>query len=293
MKPAPFEYFSPLKLEEAIALLEEHGEDSKVLAGGQSLIPLMNMRLAMPKYLIDINKLDGLDQIMEVNGHLEIGALTRHHRIASSELIREKCPLLAEAAKHIGHRQVRYRGTMGGSVAHADPAGEFPTVVTALDGEIKLVGPKGERWVKPEAFFLGYLMTTMEPTEILTEIRLPVSPVGSGWSVQELARKENYFAIAGAICLLAVEGDKVTQADLGLMGVSPAPLKPRGAEDELRGNAFSDVIIEKVAKSVMETVEPDSDLHGSEAYRREMAGVVTRRALKEAFSLAVKGGEGL
>jgi CO/xanthine dehydrogenase FAD-binding subunit len=291
MKPAPFEYFSPSTLEEAIALLEEHGEDAKVLAGGQSLIPLMNMRLALPKYIIDINKVQGLDQITEVNGHLEIGALARHYMVASSELIQGKCPLLAEAAKHIAHRQVRYRGSIGGSVAHADPAAEFPTVVTALEGEIKLVGPKGERWIKPEEFFLGYLMTTIAPTEILTEIRLPVSPAGSGWSVQELARKENYFAIAGTVCLLAVDGDSVTQLDLGLMGVSPAPLKPREAEDVMRGNVFSDVLVEEAARSVMASVEPDSDLHGSEAYRREMSGVVTKRALKEAFSLAVKGGK--
>jgi CO/xanthine dehydrogenase FAD-binding subunit len=290
MKPAPFEYFAPASLDEAVTLLEAHGEDAKVIAGGQSLIPLMNMRLATPKYLIDINKIEGLDQIREVDGHLEIGALNRHYMIASSPLIQEKCPLLAEAVNHVAHRQVRYRGTFGGSVAHADPAGEFPTVVTALDGEIKLVGPDGERWIRPEEFFMGYLMTTIEPDEILTEIRVPVTPTGSGFSVYEFARKANYFAIAGAVCVLSAEGDRVEQVALGLLGVSPAPVKPREAEDLLRGHVFSDKRVEEVAKSVMESVEPDSDLHGSEAYRREMAGVVTRRALQDAFSMANKGG---
>jgi len=292
MKPAPFEYFAPTSLDEAVTLLEAHGEDAKVIAGGQSLIPLMNMRLATPKYLIDINKIEGLDQIREVDGHLEIGALNRHYMIASSPLIQKKCPLLAEAVNHVAHRQVRYRGTFGGSVAHADPAAEFPTVVTALDGEIKLVGPDGERWTKPEEFFMGYLMTTIEPNEILTEIRVPVTPAGSGFSVYEFARKENYFAIAGAVCVLSAEGDRVEQLALGLLGVSPAPVKPCEAEELLRGHVFSDKRVEEVAKSVMESVEPDSDLHASEAYRREMAGVVTKRALQAAFSMAIKGGQG-
>ena len=290
MKPAPFEYFAPTSLDEAVTLLGAYGEDAKVIAGGQSLIPLMNMRLATPKYLIDINRIQGLDQVREVDGHLEIGALNRHSMIASSQLIQETCPLLAEVVNHVAHRQVRYRGTFGGSVAHADPAAEFPTVVTALDGEIKLVGPDGARWIKPEEFFMGYLMTTIEPDEILTEIRVPVTPVGSGFSVYEFARKQNYFAIAGAVCLLSAEGDRVKQVALGLLGVSPAPVKPREAEDLLRGNVLSDKRVEEVAKSVMESVEPDSDLHASEDYRREMAGVVTKRALRDAFSMAIKGG---
>ncbi|MDY6974553.1 MAG: xanthine dehydrogenase family protein subunit M [Thermodesulfobacteriota bacterium] len=290
MKPAPFEYFSPVTLEKAIALLEEYGVEAKLLAGGQSLIPLMNMRLAAPEYIIDINKISELDYIREGENHLEIGALTRHQTICSSDLVRKRCALLSEAAKHIAHRQVRHRGTIGGSVAHADPASEFPTVVTALDGEIKLVSPEGERWVKAEEFFFGYLMTTIEPVEMLTSIRLPIPPVDSGFSVQEIARKENYFAIAGAVCSLVVDGDKIIKVDLGLMGVGPIPLKPRQAEELLAGKVFSDTVAEEAATLASEATEPESDLHGSEVYRREMTKVLTKRALREAFRKATGGG---
>jgi 2-furoyl-CoA dehydrogenase FAD binding subunit len=289
MKPAPFNYFAPESLKEAITLLERNHGTSKIIAGGQSLLPLMNMRLATPETLIDLRNIDGMKQIREVNGFLEIGALVTHQRILTSTLVQEKCPLLAEAAGHIAHRQVRNRGTIGGSVAHADPAAEFPTVVTALDADIKIEGPGGEQWLKPAEFFLGFMMTTLQPTDILTALRVPVSPPRCGWSVQELARKENFFAIAGAVCLLQLSQNRVVDVHLGIMGCSPAPLKPLQAEETIRGQELTDDLLAKVADLISEQVEPESDLHGTKAYRRAMAGVVTKRALKEAHHRASEG----
>jgi CO/xanthine dehydrogenase FAD-binding subunit len=289
MKPAPFKYLAPESLAEAITLLERHGETGKVIAGGQSLLPLMNMRLATPEILIDLRNLTEMKEIRQINGFLEIGAMVTHQRILTSTLIQEKCPLLAEAAGHIAHRQVRNRGTIGGSVAHADPAAEFPTVVTALEAEIKIAGPEGEKWLKPAEFFFGFMMTALQPTDILTAIKVPVSPEGCGWSVQELARKENYFAIAGAVCLLELSHKRVAEVHLGIMGCSPAPLKPLGAEEVIRGQELTDDLLEKVADSISKLVEPETDLHGTEAYRREMAGVVAKRALREAHRRIIEG----
>ncbi len=289
MKPAPFKYFAPESLKEAITLLERNSGTSKIIAGGQSLLPLMNMRLATPETLIDLRNLNGMKQIREINGFLEIGAMVTHQRILTSTLVQEKCPLLAEAAGHIAHRQVRNRGTIGGSVAHADPAAEFPTVVTALDADIKIEGPGGEKWVKPAKFFFGFMMTALQPTEILTAIKVPVSQPRCGWSVQELARKENFFAIAGAVCLLHLSHNRVVDVHLGIMGCSPAPLKPLKAEEAIRGQELTDDLLEKVADLISEQVEPESDLHGTEAYRREMAGVVTKRALRQAHHIVIEG----
>ncbi len=289
MKPAPFKYFAPASLAEAITLLERSGETGKIIAGGQSLIPLMNMRLATPETLVDLRNIDEMKQIREVDGFLEIGAMVTHQKVLTSTLVQEKCPLLAGAGGHIAHRQVRNRGTIGGSVAHADPAAEFPTVVTALDAELKIEGPGGVNWLKPAEFFFGFMMTALKSADILTAIKVPVSPPGCGWSVEELARKENFFAIAGTVCLLQLSRNRVADVHLGIMGCSPAPLKPLEVEETIRGQELTDDLLARVADLVSEQVEPESDLHGTAAYRREMAGVVTKRALREAHRSVTEG----
>ncbi|MBI3964102.1 MAG: FAD binding domain-containing protein, partial [Chloroflexi bacterium] len=197
MKPASFEYFAPTSLDEAIALLSQHGEDAKVLAGGQSLVPLMNMRLARPGVIVDLNRVSGLDYVREHDGGLAFGAITRQRVAERSDLVRARNPLLAEAIPFIGHTAIRNRGTVGGSIAHADPASELPAVAAALDAEMVIRGPEGERVATPDEFFLGYLTTAIEPTEILTEVRFPAWPAGAGWCFLELSRRHGDFAIVG------------------------------------------------------------------------------------------------
>ena len=290
MKPAPFLYAAPSTLEDALAVLSEHEGDSKIIAGGQSLIPLMNMRLSEPEVVVDISRIPGLNQITDDGTHIEIGAMTTHQEVIDSALVRAKCPLLAEAGKRIAHRQVRHRGTIGGSVSHADPAGEFPTAAVTLDAEICITGPEGERRIGTEELFLGYLMTTLKPNEIVTSLRFPVAPPNTGVGVEELARKENYFAIAGSLCQLSVSSGVISDAKVGVMGCSPAPLKAREVEDLLVGEKLTRELLYEVAQVTRDLVSPDEDLHGTEEYRREMAGVMVRRALQRAWDQAqVKG----
>jgi CO/xanthine dehydrogenase FAD-binding subunit len=289
MKPAPLKYHRAKTISEALSLLSDNAESAKLIAGGQSLIPMMNMRLATPEVLIDLGGIEGLNYIEERGAYLEIGALATHETVRSSPLVQRCCPLLSEAAGHIAHRQVRNRGTIGGSVAHADPAGEFPTVVTTLEAEIKIQSAEDERWARPEEFFLGYMMTTLDPAEIVTAIRFPILPAGSGVSVKEVARKENYFAIAGAVCSIQHSKGSVADLQLGIMGCTPAPLKVVAVEEMIRGRELTEALLEEASSLVSGLVEPEPDLHGSEEYRRELAGVVTKRALKEAFENSSQG----
>lgn len=286
MKPAKFEYFAPTSLAEALGLLEEHGDDAKVLAGGQSLMPMLNMRLARPKVVADINRIPGLDYISPTpDGGLAIGALTRQRSVEKSTVVKERIPVLAAAMPSIGHFQIRNRGTVGGSISHADPAAELPAVCLALDGEFVLSSASNQRVLKAENFFISPLTTAIEPGELLTEIRLPARSEEWRWGFQEVCRRQGDFAMVGAVSLLQLDGDGVCQsACITMFGVGGTPLRIRRAEEALLGNRIDGRVLEDVSKIVSEELDPDSDIHASATYRKEVGGVIARRTLEAAIS---------
>jgi CO/xanthine dehydrogenase FAD-binding subunit len=284
VKPPKFEYTAPNTVEEVLAVLSQYGDDAKILAGGQSLVPLMNMRLARPKYIVDINRLGGLAYLKEEDGVLAVGALTRHKQVEKSDLVRRKNPLLSEAATFIGHPQVRNRGTAGGTLAHADPAAELPAVITALGGELVVQGPAGIRKATPHEFFLTFLTVQMEPTEMLVEARFPNIIGKTGTAFLEFSRRHGDFAIVAVAAAVTLDSNGACQkVGIGLAGVGPTPIKPVGAEKILTGQVLKDEVIEEAAIKASEESDPGSDVHGSSEYRREMVRVFTRRALKKAL----------
>ena len=290
MKPAPFEYVRPRSLDEALAALAEHADTAKVLAGGQSLVPLMNLRLSRPGVIVDLNPLADLAYIRAENGRLAIGALTRQRAIEKSALVRERAPLLAEATPLIGHMPIRTRGTIGGSLAHADPAAEYPAVAVALDATFTVARAGGERKISASDFFRTYLTTALEPNEILTRIELPASPPRSGVAFLELTRRHGDFAIAGAAVMVTLDpAGVISGARIALCGVGPTPLRARRAEGVLAGQRPSRAVLEETARVAATESDPPDDLHGSAEYRREMSGVFTRRALVRALeTLGIK-----
>ena len=293
MKPAPFEYFAPTDLAEALDLLDRFGDEAKVLAGGQSLMPLMNLRLARPRLLIDINRLPSLASLSPAgDGRLAIGALTRQRAIERSAMLRERHPLLAAAMLLIGHFQIRNRGTVGGSLVHADPAAELPALAIALGAELVLRGADRERVVPADAFFVSYLTTVIQPSELLTEVRLPAWTPGTGWAIEEMCRRQGDFALVGAIALVWLDAaERCRDARITLFGVGGAPVRMRQAEERLRGCPLAARDQAEAARLVVEALEPDADLHASAEYRKEVGGVLTRRALQAAL-LRAKGGSG-
>jgi carbon-monoxide dehydrogenase medium subunit len=288
MKPAPFEYFAAADIAEALDLLARYGDEAKVLAGGQSLMPLMNMRLARPRVVIDINRLSELTYMsLGANGGVVIGALTRQRALERSNLIQQHNPLLAAAMPYIGHFQVRNRGTVGGSIVHADPAAELPALSRALDAEFVLRSAGHQRVMNAADFFLTYLTTAIEPVEMLTEIRLPSWKPQWRWGFQEVCRREGDFALVGAVALLQLEDDAICQAArLIMFGVGGTPLRLQGAEEMLSGRQVDARLLDEVAKVVAYALEPDSDIHASAEYRKEVGGVVARRALEAALGKA-------
>jgi carbon-monoxide dehydrogenase medium subunit len=289
MKPPAFTYHAAQSVDEAIALLAQHGDSARVLAGGQSLVPLMNMRLARPSVLVDINGLADLAFVRQHNGGLAIGALTRDAALERDTLVRQVLPLLIEAAAHVGHPAIRNRSTVGGSIAHADPAAELPAVMLALDANFVALGPKGSRSISAADFFQGYLQTSLAEGELLTELHVPSLPPRSGSAFVEFARREGDYALAGvaAVVTLAEDG-RISQARLGLCSVGPAPVRPSAAEQVLVGQKPGPDAFAAAAQAVKEAlVEPPSDVHGSAQYRRHLAGVLSERALALAASRAV------
>jgi carbon-monoxide dehydrogenase medium subunit len=287
MKPPPFAYFDPRTLDEAVALLNEHGLDAKVLAGGQSLVPLLNMRLARPAVLVDLNRIDGLGYVRETNGAIAIGAMTRQRTAERSPLVREKLPLLHAATTFIAHPQIRNRGTVGGSLAHADPAAELPAVALALEAEFAVAGPNGARTVAAKDFFVTYLTTCLEPAEVVTEVRFPAQPERSGWAFVELSRRHGDFALAGVAATLTLDSGTISDARIALFGVGATALRASAAESMLRGQRPDDALFEEASRAAAEAIEePLSDIHASAEYRRDLARVLTRRALTDAVARA-------
>ena len=288
MKPPPFEYFDPRTIREAVSLLREHEGEAKILAGGQSLLPLLNMRLARPEVLVDLNKVDGLDYIREADGWLAIGAMTRQRDVERSELVKSRNPLLHAAILSIGHPQIRNRGTVGGTLAHADPAADVVATAVALGAEVQAVGPEGERTIKAEDFFVTALTTALEPTEILREARFPALPRGSGWSFMDVARRHGDFALAGAAVTLTLGGGgNCSGASIVVFGVTPTPLKASEAEQLLIGEKPGEKLFEEAGRKASEAIdEPMADIHASAEFRQHLAKVLTRRALAEAAARA-------
>ena len=287
MKPPRFDYILPRSLDEALAILARHGDQARVLAGGQSLVPMLNFRLVRPAHLVDLNGLDELAGIRQHNDHLVIGAMTRQRAVEQSSLVRECCPLLAEAMPQIGHVQIRNRGTIGGSLAHADPAAELPAVVAALDGELVLQSARGQRVLTPGQFFVSYLATAAEPDELLVEARVPVTPPRTGSAFVELSRRHGDFALVGVAATVTLDdGGVCTAAAIALTGVGPTPVVAREAARALVGVTPAPAAFEDVGGRVSASVEPDSDLHASSDYRKHLAGVLARRALARAAERA-------
>ncbi len=283
MKPARFAYHAPATVEEAVALLTRYGGEAKLLAGGQSLMPLMNFRLARPAALIDLNAIASLAYIREDDGQIRFGAMTRQRAIEFSPVVRRRLPLLAEATALVGHLPIRTRGTIGGSIAHADPSAEYPAILAALDGVVVARGPRGERTLRASELFQSYLTTSLGPDEMLVEVRLPAMPDGAGFAFEEFSRRHGDFAIVGIAATVIRQGDRYT-ARLVTAGAGPVPTRLRQAEEILEREGLSDAAIEAAARRAAELVEPDTDIHASAAYRRNLTRVLTGRALRRAVA---------
>jgi carbon-monoxide dehydrogenase medium subunit len=284
MIPGPFEYFAPCSLSEAVTFLSAHKDDVKILSGGQSLLPLMKMRLSKPAFVVDIGRLPGLDQIVEQGDQLIIGALVTHAQIEFSGLLESKCPLLPQTATTIADVQVRNRGTIGGSIAHADPAGDWPATIMALDAEIQVYGPNGERWVKCDEFFLGLLMSVLEPDEIVTAVRVPVT--GSDKTAyMKAAPRSSGFAVVGVAVRLAVDAaGTCSRAAIGITGVTDKAYRPERVEQMLTGKRLDASAIQEAAAEACRNIEPIEDINGSAEYRKQLTEVYVARAIEAALS---------
>src|SRR5271156_2826637 len=284
MIPPAFEYLRPNSIPEAIAFLQQYGDDAKILSGGQSLIPMMKFRLARPSHLIDINRISGLDYIKEEGGYLKIGGLTREAELEHSALIREKYPILFDTTHVIADPQIRNMATLAGNLAHGDPANDHPATMMALGAEIVATGPQGERVIPVEKFFITLFTTDLQHGEIVTEIRIPTPPPKSGGAYLKLERKVGDFATAAVAAQLTVDGQGVCQkAGIALTNVGATPIKAAKAEEFLRGKKLDDTNITQAAVLAAEAAQPSSDLRGPEEYKRGLVKELTRRALVRAY----------
>jgi len=286
MIPGEFEYHAPATVDDAIQLLTQHPDDAKIIAGGHSLLPMMKLRFAEPAHLINIFEIPELKGITEEGGKLRIGAMTTESELIRSALINEKCPLIAEAAKMIADPQVRNRGTIGGDIAHGDPGNDHPAVMLALEADIIVKGPQGERAIAAKDFFLGTYLTALESNEIITALRVPVSRPGSGYGFNKLKRKTGDFATAGATVALHLNGKTCDKIRIALTNVGPTAFRAEAAEALLQGREIDDALIEQAAKKVMESCEPAEDLRGDAEYKCHMAAEMARRSIRDALAQA-------
>jgi carbon-monoxide dehydrogenase medium subunit len=286
MKLPPVEYEAPTTVADAIDLLAEYQDEASVLAGGQSLIPLLALRLARPAVLIDINGIDELSGVSATDGWVGVGAMTREYVAEESQTVADAVPLLAAALPLIGHEAIRSRGTIGGSLAHADPAAELPAVARALDAEFVVRGPAGERVIPAAQWFEAYLTTSRQPDELLLEVRFPAAKQGTGTSFQEVARRHGDFAIVGLAASLVLSGGVISDARLAFAGVSDVPVRAAAAEDLLVGERPSAELFDEAARRATEDLDPPADLHGSSDYRKTVAAAVARRGLRAAADSA-------
>jgi len=292
MKPAPFKYYAPSTVDEALAHLAEHGWDAKVLAGGQSLIPLLNFRLAQPSVLVDLNNVSELFYIRPDDGGLLLGAMTRQSQVEHDPLVAERAPLVHEVMPQIAYPQIRTRGTFGGSLAHADPSAELVATSIALKARLRLRSQAGERWVPADEFFVGLFTTVLEPDELLVEVALPPMPPRSGWAFLEVSRRHHDFCLAGVAALVTLDDaasaySQCEQARLVFLSVGDGPVTAHQAAEMLVGQAPTPELIQAVAEAAAaDEIDPGSDIHASAEYRRHLSKVLARRALTQAFERA-------
>ena len=289
MKPAPFEYIAPESLDGALAALQEHGFDAKLLAGGQSLVPVMNFRLAQPAMLIDLNPLTALNYIRHdtATDELRLGAMTRQRQLEHSPLVKQHAPLLHETMPHIAHPQIRNRGTLGGSLAHADPAAELPVIAVALNGRFHLQSAADDRWIAAADFFTSLFETACADNEMLTEVALPPLPPRTGTAFTEMARRHGDYALAGVAAVVTLDANQVcTAARLVYLNLGEIPIVAETASSILVGHAFSEELVAETAVSARQAIDPTGDIHATADYKRHLADVLTKRALRQAFARA-------
>ena len=286
MKPAAFEYVVANSIEQAVAALAQAGGDAKILAGGQSLVPMLNFRLLRPAILVDINRIPGLAFIEDAGDAVKIGALTRHHQIETSPVIAKHFPVLSCAMTHVAHLAIRNRGTIGGSLSHADPAAELPMMALLLDAELHIVSAKGMRTRKARGFFRDALIVDLAEDELLTEIHVPKLPPQTGWGFDEVARRAGDFALAAVAATVSVSGGAMKEARIALTGVGQTPVRASEAEALLVGQKLEAKLVARVIEAVRAAIKPETDLHASSDYRRQLAGVLAGRALAAALQRA-------
>ena len=286
MKPAKFEYHAPASIDEALAILARYNGEARLLAGGQSLVPMMNFRLARPNAVVDLNRIEGLAYVEEEGEVVRIGSMTRQRRLEFDPLVAAKLPLLREALRWVGHLPTRSRGTIGGSIAHADPSAEIPMVLQALEGEVVARGPQGERRIPARELFHAALTTSLAPLEIITEVRFPAMPAQATCAVEEFARRKGDFAIAAIAVVLLLDGERCTKARLATAGVGPTSVRLHDAEAVLEQKGLSEAAISEAADKAAAQVDPVADLNGSTEYRRHLTGVLTGRAIQKAIGPA-------
>ena len=286
MKPASFDYARAASVAHAVQLLSEAGGDAKIIAGGQSLMPMMNFRLVKPSLLVDINYIPGIDSIDRVGDKLRIGALVRHRMTAENNDIATSIPILHSAMKHVAHLTVRNRGTFCGSVCHADPAAEMPMMTLLLNGVVNAASVRGERAISAHAFFAGSLMTVLEADELVTSIDIDTLPEGVGWGFEEFSRRHGDYALAAVAVTMVASGGVARDVRVGIMGVGETPMRLPALEEMIEGNAVNERLKHELIKCLGETITPNSDLHGSSEYRRHLAGALLGRAITDAWTRA-------
>jgi aerobic carbon-monoxide dehydrogenase medium subunit len=289
MYPAPFEYHRANSVEEAISLLGRYEDEAKLIAGGHSLIPLLKLRFAQPKHLIDVRKIPQLHGIHEADGAVVIGAATTHWLVESSELLQRTLPIVAEAAAQIGDPQVRNMGTIGGSLAHADPAADLPAVMLVVNAEMTAVGPKGSRTIKAADFFVDLLTSALAPDEVLTQIRIPIPKAGTGGAYEKFPHPASRYAMVGVAAVVGVGGGKIQSAQVAITGLATKATRAAGVEQALAGQTANNATLEAAAKRAAEGLDVRGDTQGSEEYKRNLAVTYTRRALARAVERAGRG----
>jgi carbon-monoxide dehydrogenase medium subunit len=286
MKPAAFDYVIADSIDMAVASLADGGGDAKIIAGGQSLVPMLNFRLIRPSVLIDINRIGDLAFIKEAGKKICVGALTRHYQLETSPVIARHLPVLASAMTHVAHLAIRNRGTIGGSLSHADPAAELPMMALLLDAELHIASASGKRTIAARDFFVGALTVDLARDDIVTEIALPKLPPKTGWGFEEVARRSGDFALAAAAATLTLSAGVISQARIALTGVGPTPVRVAEAEALLVGQALEPGLIDRIIDVVRAAIEPETDLHASSDYRRHLASVLVGRAVSAAWRRA-------
>lgn len=286
MKPAPFDYLAAKSISEAVEALAASGGDGKIIAGGQSLMPMINFRLVKPTILVDINRIGGLDRIEKHDDRLRIGATVRHHMTATDVLVFEHLPILHDAMHHVAHLTVRNRGTFCGSVCHADPAAEMPMMTLLLNGTITAWSVRGERQIAASDFFLGSLVNALEPDEFVTSIEIDTLKPDTGWGFEEFSRRQGDFALACVATTLRIEDGVARSVRFALMGVGETPLRLAAIEEIIDGKTVSESLLDQVSEALNDFLQPNTDLHASADYRHHLAGALARRALRDAWKRA-------